>query len=122
MERFLPPLFIGLAGLCLMFVLYSLWQSFRELFGHARTPLAVEAAALATREQLLMEKKQLLATLKDLEFERDVGKLSQRDFDVLNARYRSQAKDVMRALDGQISEYREQAHALVEAHLKEQDG
>ena len=66
---------------------------------------------------LVDEKATLLRTLKELEFERDMGKISDQDFDALNTRYRERAKAVMRSLDTELGDFHKQAVALVEKEL-----
>ncbi|MBC7170929.1 MAG: zinc ribbon domain-containing protein, partial [Polyangiaceae bacterium] len=69
------------------------------------------------RRALLLEKESLLRGLKDLEFERDAGKLSEEDFEIVGRKLRSRAKQVLRLLDDEAAPFRAEAEALVEAHL-----
>lgn len=115
MEAVLPPFFITLAGLGLLMVLFSLRRSVAVLLSRPGA-----AAALGTgdeRDALLAEKRALLQTVRDLGFEHETGKLSDEDFERLNATYRARAKDVLRKLDAELSEYRAEAKALIAAEL-----
>jgi hypothetical protein len=66
---------------------------------------AVPAAAQPTapaeeqREQLLGERENVLATLKDLELEHSIGNLSDGDYDALRAAQRHKAVAIFRELD-----------------------
>ena len=114
MPDLLPTVFIVLGASALVLTLYWLWQSLRVTFAHvddgARVALAVGSQA---RTSLLAEKAALLVALKDLEAERDSGKLSETDFNELNARYRSRARDVLKSLDAQLAPHRDAAKALL---------
>jgi hypothetical protein len=50
-------------------------------------------------EQLVARKSALLQSLKDIEFDRETGKLAEQDYDRLRSRYERKALDVMRELD-----------------------
>jgi len=60
-----------------------------------------ERSALETSEraELLSRKEQVLAALRDLEDDRDTGKLSLRDYEELHARLTGEAAAVLRRLD-----------------------
>lgn len=50
-------------------------------------------------ENLLFERESLLSALRDIRFDRDMGKLSEDDFSTLDARYRARTVDVLKQLD-----------------------
>lgn len=116
MPNLLPTVFIVLGACALVLTLFWLWQSLRHTLAHADEPqVAVLDTASTSRATLLAEKQSLLMALKDLESERDTGKLSEADFVELNARYRARARTVLKALDAQIAPHREEAKALLKA-------
>jgi hypothetical protein len=86
----------------------------RALLGRGVDEIA--AAVGGDRAALLDEKNALLRALKDLEFERGVGKVSEDDFARLEASYRTRAKSVLAALDRDLGPWREKAEALARAH------
>lgn len=51
------------------------------------------------REELLREKMLVLRSIKELEFDRSMGKVSERDFAQLSARLRARALSLMQALE-----------------------
>jgi hypothetical protein len=59
------------------------------------------AVGVATRAALLAEKGLALRTIKELEFDRAMGKVSAADFDEMAARLRARALRVMEQLDGE---------------------
>ena len=85
----LPIVFLTAASLMLVLALFAFWQSVRALFGRGVDEVA--AAVGGDRAALLDEKGALLRALKDLEFERAVGKVSEADHARLEASYRARA-------------------------------
>jgi hypothetical protein len=68
--------------------------------------LAAEALSERARAVLAREKGLVLRALKDLEFDRSMGKVSQTDFDEMSARLRTRALVLMKQLDEDGSGYR----------------
>ena len=118
MEKLLPMLFIVFSALALMLAIVSLWSSLRALFGVDTEHLIGRTEAMRRRSELLGEKEAVLRSLKDLEFERAVGKIGEEDFKRLDAEFRKRAKEILRALDDDLKEHREKAKALIEKHQK----
>ncbi len=118
MEPFLPFLFIALSALALLAAISFLWGSLRGLFGGEHELYVEQSAAVRSRMELLDEKEAVLKSLKDLEFEREVGKLSEEDFARLDAEFRRRAKRILRALEDDLKQHREQAHELLESERK----
>jgi hypothetical protein len=58
-----------------------------------------------TRAALVREKTLVLRSIKELEFDRAMGKLSQKDFDEMSARLRSRALVLMKQLDVRPAAY-----------------
>ena len=68
--------------------------------------MAGEALSERSRAVLAREKGLVLRALKDLEFDRSMGKVSQADFDEMSARLRTRALVLMKQLDEDGSGYR----------------
>ena len=68
--------------------------------------MAAEALSERARAVLAREKALVLRALKDLEFDRSMGKVSQADFDEMAGRLRSRALSLMKQLDEDGSGYR----------------
>jgi hypothetical protein len=115
MPNLLPMVFIALVSLALMLTLLWLWQSLREAFVHGVVAESDANVVAPARAALLAEKHGLLVALKDLEAERDAGKLSQDDFRELNEQYRVRAREVLRELDALLSPHRAAAKSLLAA-------
>lgn len=58
----------------------------------------------------------LLATLKDLELDREMGKISDEDYAEMNTKFRTEAAAIMKRLDQSNGK---SPHAAVEAELRE---
>jgi hypothetical protein len=106
-----------LAGGALVGVIAIFWASVRTLLGE--TPLSgADAYAIAAPRSEEEQKRAVLRALKDLEFERSVGKISEEDYRELVARYRGEAKRLLRLIDEEAGPRRERAAALVAKRLR----
>ena len=77
--------------------------AFYRMLAPLVAPRTVRASAAPlnerTRAALQREKALVLRSIKELEFDRAMGKLSQKDFDEMSARLRSRALSLMKELD-----------------------
>lgn len=93
------------------------WSSLRTLLGE--TPLSgADAYAIGAPRAEEEQKRAVLRALKDLEFERSVGKISEDDYRRLVAHYRDEAKRLLRLLDEEAQPMRERAEVLISSRLK----
>jgi hypothetical protein len=114
-----PAAFLVLAGGTLVGVIALFWSSVRTLAGE--TPLAgADAYALGAPRAEEEQKRAVLRALKDLEYERSVGKISEEDYAELVAKYRAEAKRLLRVLEEEAAPRREQIEALVLTRLAEE--
>jgi hypothetical protein len=109
-----------LASGTLLGAIALLWASIRTLSGDA--PLSAGLAAAAARddatEGLAEEKRRILRALKDLESEHALGRIDDADYDLFVARYRDEAKSVMREMDQQMTPMREEAERVARQYLE----
>jgi hypothetical protein len=111
-----PGVVLGLVALALAGVIAALWASLRTLLGE--TPLSgADAYALGARHGEEEQKRAVLRALKDLEFERSVGKISDDDYQQLLVAYRAEAKRLLRAIDESADASRKRATEIADAHL-----
>jgi hypothetical protein len=111
-----PGVVLGLVALALAGVIAALWASLRTLLGE--TPLSgADAYALGARHGEEEQKRAVLRALKDLEFERSVGKISDDDYQQLLVAYRAEAKRLLRAIDESAEASRKRAAEIADAHL-----
>jgi hypothetical protein len=107
---------LTLAGGTLLGVIMLLWKALQVLVGDA--PLSLESALDLSASGGAQEQKQaILRALKDLDHERGLGKLSDEDYRDLAARYRAEAKALLRSIDDNLGPARERAERLIESHL-----
>ena len=117
MKAFLPTAFIVLSSGALLFAVSFIWGSFRALFGGSHESFVSESSAMRKRHELLDEKDAVLKSIKDLEFERDVGKLSDDDYQRLSTELRLRAKGILRQLDDELRDHKHKAKELLEREL-----
>ena len=114
MAELLPWLFVVAAAFGVVAGLFSLWLSLTLALSDETVGLTTDA-----RRGLLIEKEALLQEIRDVSFEHDADKLSDRDFEELNAKLRAQARHVLHELDESAGAFRDEAEALIAARLQE---
>lgn len=111
-----PGVVLVLAGVALVSVIGLFWQSLRTLLGE--TPLSgADAYALGAPRTEEEQKRSVLRALKDLEFERAVGKISDDDYKQLVVHYRKEAKRLLRVIDEQNAPQRARAARIADERL-----
>jgi len=120
MSDFLPWLFVVVASVSVVGGLASLWLSLSlalsdEALGGARAQIITDA-----RVTLLAEKEALLQEIRDVSFEHDADKLSDADFEEINAKLRAQARHVLHELDVGVESFRDEAEALISERLADE--
>jgi hypothetical protein len=86
------------AGGALVGVIALVWASVQSLTGESPITLE-EALSLGAPSAEEEQKRAVLRALKDLEFERSVGKITQEDYVDLSNRYRAEARRLMHLID-----------------------
>src|SRR5450432_450310 len=107
---------LTLAGGVLLLVIGLLWSSVQALAGESELSFE-EAFSLGTRSAEEEQKRAVLRALKDLEYERSVGKISEDDYHEYAARYRAEAKRLIRDLDENLAEARQQVERELERRV-----
>lgn len=115
----LPGVFLLAAAYVLCLLLALLWVSIQQL--DERSNMSVEDALhLAQPTAAEEQKRAILRSLKDLEYELSVGKISREDFTTLSAQYRERAKELISAADESLAEWRREAEQLFEKEWEKQ--
>jgi hypothetical protein len=114
------PAILVLAGGALFGTVAFLWASLRTLGGEA--PLAEGFDRMSRRrvespDSPAERKRAALRGLKDLEFEHSLGKIDDADYAELSARYREEAKAILKEIDAGVSPRRERAEEIVKSYL-----
>jgi len=89
---------LGVALACLLsfgLLGYLLYPIISEASGH----LAQSSAARSELEDLYIQREGTYATLKELEFDHETGKLIEEDYRELRARYSGEAVRILRRID-----------------------
>lgn len=110
---------LTLAGGVLCGTIWLLWSSLQGLTGEA--PLTLEEAlSLGAPSAEEEQKRAVLRALKDLEYERAVGKINDADYASLAEHYRNEAKRLLRAVDDDLGPERERAEKILAERLAAQ--
>lgn len=104
------------AAAALLLVIWLLWSSVQALTGESELTFE-EAFSLGTRSAEEEQKRAVLRALKDLEYERSVGKISDDDYNEYAARYRAEAKRLIQGLEENLAEGRKQVEAELSRRL-----
>jgi len=97
-------------------VIWLMWSSLQGLSGDVPLTLdeALSLGAPSTEEE---QKRSVLRALKDLEYERAVGKINDADYAILADHYRGEAKRLLRAVDADLGPERERAEQILADRL-----
>jgi hypothetical protein len=114
-----PAILVFVAG-ALLGTITLIWASLRTLGGDAPLPTGLATAALISRDDRAVaeRKRTVLLALKDLEHERDIGKIDETDYQIVAARYRTEAKNILREIDDEAAPNRSRAEQIARTHLK----
>jgi hypothetical protein len=108
----LDTAFVAVAAGSLVIVLWLLWRAGRALVVEPPAE-EVRVATGRRRKELEREKQLLLKALKELEFDHEMRKISDGDYQEIAGQYRARALRVMRQLDEVGEDYR----AVIERDL-----
>ncbi len=110
---------LGLAAAlgALMYALRGLFWMVQALSRRdVETVIAGETAGPRLRSELRDEKRRVLRAIKELDFDHQMGKLSDEDHREIGARYKLRAVEIMRQLDGAGDLHPELARVLEGLH------
>jgi len=112
----LPAALLALAGAALTGAVFLGYSSLVALTGEGELTLQ-EALTLVAPSAEEEQKRSILRALKDLEYELAAGKISPADHAELTARYRDEARRLLRLVSDLQAEQVARAERRVEAHL-----
>jgi hypothetical protein len=105
-----------LAAGAITLVITLMWSSVQSLTGG--TPLGFEEAlGMGAPSKVEEEKRSVLRALKDLEYERGVGKISPEDYAELLSKYRAEAKRLIQSVDEALAPAREEVEKALDQRL-----
>lgn len=111
-----PIMILIVAGFSLTGAIWLAWRSLQRM-GEADEMHFEEALSLAAPSATEEQKRAVLRALKDLEYERHVGKISEEDFKQVSAEYRKKAKELIAAQDEKMAVQLAAAEKRVSEHL-----
>lgn len=106
---------VATAGACAAALYATLAPLVRQRSESDRAPLSNRARAALEREKLLV-----LRSIKELEFDRAMGKMSSGDFEEMAGRLRSRALALMKQLDAPGTVYRPAIERELETRIQQQ--
>jgi len=112
----IEPAFLVAAAGALGLVITLMWSSVQSLTGGAVLGFE-EALGMGAPSRVEEQKRSVLRALKDLEYEKSVGKISAEDYAELSARYRAEAKSLIQSMDEALGPARREVEASLEKHL-----
>ncbi len=110
-------LWLAFAALAAAVMLF--WETLRLVLDPQAPGDATDDDEATATEALSARKRSALRALKELEFERSLGRISEEDFQGLSTRYRAEARDAMAALDAGLGRWRDDAATLLERAAQE---
>src|SRR5450432_2324023 len=111
---------LTLAAAALLLVIWLLWSSVQALAGESELTFE-EAFSFGARSAEEEQKRAVLRALKDLEYERSVGKISEQDYHEYATRYRAEAKRLIQNLNEHLAEQRQQVERELQRRLAKAD-
>jgi len=112
--RGLPSAVLWLAFSALSGAVVLFWETLRLVLDPLAPGDAHEDDEESATRGLSARKRSALRALKELEFERSLGRISEEDFQGLSTQYRTEARAAMQALDDDLGTWRSEAAALLE--------
>jgi hypothetical protein len=117
----IPSALLVLASGVLLGAVALLWASVRTLSGDAPLPEDLQIIAAQSHEvdELAEQKRRVLRSLKDLENEKEIGRIDAADYEAMAARYRDEAKAVMKKMDERVAPALAEAERIARDYLAE---
>lgn len=97
-----PAMILLLAASTLCGAIWLMWSSLQRI-GESDAMGFEEALSFAAPSATEEQKRAVLRALKDLEYERHVGKISEEDFILVSAEYRQKAKELIAEQDDKMA-------------------
>ena len=117
-----PMVFVCLGYLAVITTIYNLWRTGAAAVDSSEEEDSTWAKPAGALGEMEREKRTLLKAIKEAEFDRDMGKLSQRDADDMIRGYRARAIEVIKEIDlherGGVGTVREQILREIRARVQ----
>ncbi len=110
----LPRVVLGVGGAAVAVAIVLVGQIILTLRGKRRFPYLEEMPTHAALEE---EKVQVLAAIKEIDFDHDMNKIDDRDYRDLRNRYEAEALRVLKAIDDERRAWEKKATEVAKGHL-----
>lgn len=114
LTRGAPAVVLWLAFTALASAVLFFWEALRTTLDPTAPGDEVETDDEGVPAELEARKKAALQALRDIEFERSIGRLSDDDFKGLEKKYRDEARAAMRAIDEGMGEWLARAEQMLD--------
>jgi hypothetical protein len=118
MSSIVPHIFVVLSAAALSLALFSLWQSLRVLFlrGEGVYPVG-ERDGHPSSDTVTLERRSIDQRMEDIRFERDMGRLSEQDFNSLDRDLKERDGAISESVEQSLRSAREEAQKLIAERL-----
>ncbi len=110
-----PTVVLWIAFALLASAVLIFWEAMRTALDPAASGDEIDADDEGVPAELDARKKAALQALRDIEFERSIGRLSDEDFKGLEKKYRDEARAAMRAIDEGLGPWMDRAEKMLDA-------
>lgn len=110
-----PTVVLWIAFALLASAVIVFWEALRTVLDPTAPGDEVDTDDEGVPAELEARKKAALQALRDIEFERSIGRLSDEDFKGLEKKYRDEARAAMRAIDEGLGPWMDRAEKLLDA-------
>ncbi len=116
-----PTVVLWVAFALLAAALLIFWEALRTALDPAAPVDDDDLDEAGVPSDLEARKRAALKALKDIEFERSIGRLSEEDHKELDAKYRAEARAAMRAIDEGLGPWLARAESMLDEAVKPAD-
>lgn len=113
----LPAAFLSGAALTLALVIALVWSGLSAIDAEPAKPTLEEALHLAVPTRAEEQKRAVLRTLKDLDYELALGKISREDYERVSREVRDEARRMIALVDEALESKRRAAQKIFDEHL-----
>jgi hypothetical protein len=113
-----PTVVLWVAFALLAAAVLLFWEALRVALDPAAPGDDADLDEEGVPSDLEARKRAALKALRDIEFERSIGRLSEDDHKELEAKYRAEARDAMRAIDEGLGPWLARAEAMLDGAAK----
>jgi hypothetical protein len=104
-----PAIVLGMAFCALAAAVLLFWEALRNVIDSSSSGDETETDDDGIPAEQKARKRSAMQALRDIDFERSIGRLSEEDHETLEKKYRDEARAAMRAIDDGFGEWLQRA-------------